>query len=112
MIRAVLLRLLGLDKLQKAHDLRAVLNARLSEENQRLRKELGRYGTKKKPKPPTPPSPEKKVLAAIRSQRQDILTDLLRDFVSEERFRTLCDEVNNLTDEQVMAYRKPTSKGR
>jgi regulator of replication initiation timing len=104
------------EDLQKSHDLRAVLNGRLSAENDRLRKELShrkpgvKLNVQKHIDKMVGHATEKNALLQIENQRQTIVTDLLRDFVSEAQFKAICDEVKALTDEQVMAYQKPKKR--
>lgn len=114
MFKAWLKQWLGFAELQKAHDLRAVLNSRLSTENARLRKELSRQPKKKIGKGAqahieqmNAAHANRTALLHIESQRQHILTDMMRDYCTEAQFLAICDEVNAMTDEQVVAYRKP-----
>lgn len=99
------------NELQKAHDLRAVLNTRLHAENDRLRKLQypGKKvrGAKKQAEQATAALADHKALTHIASQRQNIIVDLLRDYVTDEQFVTICREINQMTDQQVLAYKKP-----
>lgn len=119
MIKKWVARLFGFEKLQKAHDLRALLNSRLSAENTRLRLELNRPRPKKKLSAGAQQHIEQMATAHSRkmrnlhleSQRQNLLADFLRDHVSEEVFLQCCAEVKAMTDEQVTAYVKPKRAG-
>lgn len=114
MFKAWLKRWLGFSELQKAHDLRAVLNSRLSAENDRLRKELSHQPKKKPGKgverhidQMNAAHANRMALLHVESQRMNIITDMLRDYVTDAQFLAICEEVNAMTDEQIMAYRKP-----
>lgn len=115
MFKAWLKRWLGFEALQKAHDLRAVLNSRLSAENARLRKELSHQPKKKKPAAGAQrhidqmnaAHANRMALLHAKGQRYNIIIDMLRDYVTDAQFLAICEEVNAMTDEQVMGYQKP-----
>lgn len=97
------------NELQKAHDLRAVLNGRLHDENKRLRKgprPKKTPGAQRYVEQMTAAHANKKALLHIESQRQHIITDLLRHHVTDAEFIDICNRVNAMTDEQVMCYKK------
>lgn len=103
--------------LQKSYDLRALLNHRLSQENKRLRQDCSRLAPIVRPKTTKyieeaiakgkAKAVEQTFLARVEAQRQRIICDFMRDYVTESQFLHICDEVSAMTDEQVLAYRKP-----
>lgn len=105
-------KLLGLEELQKAHDLRAVFNERLRRDNERLRKELGQRGPLK-PKAQAhfdrqaAEHAERMALMRVAHQRKEIMLYEMSNLLPLAQVRGTQDAANGMTDEQVMAWTRP-----
>lgn len=103
-------------ELQKSHDARLILNKRLSKQNSDLKAELHQH--KRKPKPISEGAQQqinrlsdshslrtaKQHLALM---RREVLIRRLALTMAAEQYIAISDEVDAMSDEAVLAYKKP-----
>lgn len=102
------------EKLQKAHDLRMVLNTRLSAENVRLKREIKALagprkisGAQKQIDNLSAARATDKALHHLRLTRHEVLLKKMTLVLPLSVVQVLQREVEEMTDEEVMAWRRP-----